>query len=199
VNRRLRIEESAAFHREAIAEVVSVIAAQDGATWADACRPGKWSAAEIAQHLILSYEVPLRELGGGAGLALVLPWWKRAALRWTVLPRILAGRFPKGAPAPREVRPKGAPGSPAEAAQKLRAAADLFATQLSEAHAARPVRLTHAYFGRLTAPQILKLLAVHASHHRAQFPGEKEAARRLPGPSPAVHNRASPKTKGTRE
>jgi hypothetical protein len=38
----------------------------------------------------------------------------------------------------------------------------------------RPVRLTHAYFGKLTAPQILKLLAVHAAHHRDQFPPPRQ-------------------------
>ncbi len=167
---RIRLEEAAALHRETIDEASSAIAAQDPATWTVPRQPGKWSAAEIAQHLILSYEVPLRELEGGAGLALVLPWWKRAALRWTVLPRILMGRFPVGAPAPREVRPRNAPESPAEAVERLRAVADLFAVRLREEHSARPVRLTHAYFGRLSAPEILKLLAVHARHHRAQLP-----------------------------
>ncbi len=167
---RVRIEEAAALHSETIDEVVFVIAAQNLATWTTPRQPGKWSAAEIAEHLILSYEVGLRELDGGAGLALALSWWKRAALRWTVLPRILAGRFPRGAPAPREVRPRGAAVTPAVAVERLRAVADRFAARLQEEHAVRPVRLTHAYFGRLAAPEILKLLAVHARHHRAQLP-----------------------------
>ena len=65
---------------------------------------GKWTPAQIVQHLILGYEAGLRELDGGVGLTVVVPWWKRIALRWTILPRILAGRFPAGA--------RGAEGGP---------------------------------------------------------------------------------------
>jgi hypothetical protein len=164
------MEAAVAFHREAIVELGRVVETQDPAVWTAAVRPGKWSPAEIAQHLVLSYEVPLVELDGGAGFAIVLPWWKRAGLRWMILPRILSGRFPRGAPAPREARPRNTAASPVEAARVLREKAGLFERRLAEAHAERGVRLTHAYFGRLTAPQILTLLGVHATHHRAQFP-----------------------------
>jgi len=170
VSGRIGIERAAAFHREAIEQVAVAVELQDPALWAVPRQPGKWSPSEIAQHLVISYEPALAELDGGAGFALVLPWWKRTALRWTVLPRILGGRFPKGAPAPKEARPRGGAASPREAARALRENAARFELRLVEAHAAGPVRLTHAYFGKLTAPQILKLVAVHAMHHREQFP-----------------------------
>ena len=167
---RIGMERAIVLHRQAISEVVRVVEGQDPGAWLVAVRPGKWSPAEIAQHLVLSYEVPLEELGGGTGFAVVLPWWKRAGLRWTVLRRILDGRFPRGAPAPREARPTSTAPSPAEAARTLGESAALFERRLAEAHAERAVRLTHSYFGKLTAPQILMLLGVHAAHHRSQFP-----------------------------
>lgn len=167
---RIGLAQAAADHRAAIEDVARVVASQDPAGWAQAREPGKWSPAEIAQHLLLSYEVVQAELDGGAGFRIVLPWWKRLPLRWVVLPKILAGRFPKGAPAPREARPRTGAASPAEAARVLRDRAEKFERSLVQAHAARPVRLTHAYFGRLTAPQMLKLAAAHAAHHAAQFP-----------------------------
>jgi len=170
VSRRITIAAAAAVHRETIEQVAVVVELQDPAVWAVPRQPGKWSPSEIAQHLVISYEPALAELDGGAGFALALPWWKRTVLRWTVLPRILDGRFPKGAPAPKQARPRGGAASPREAARALRENAARFERRLVEAHAAGPVRLTHAYFGRLTAPQILKLLAVHATHHRSQFP-----------------------------
>lgn len=164
------IEEAAEDHRAAVAAAVRVVEAQDPAAWSLKRAPGKWSPSEIAQHLVISYGPPLAELDGGPGFAVRLPWWQRAALRWTVVPRILGGTFPKGAPAPRESRPAAGAASPAHAAQALREAADLFERRLLEEHAVRRVTLTHAYFGRLSAPQMLKLAAVHVSHHRAQFP-----------------------------
>jgi len=170
MSRRVGFEQAAADHRAAIEEVARVVEGQDPAAWTRAPQPGKWSPSEIAQHLILSYAPPLAELSGGAGFAIRVPWWKRAVLRWKVLPTLLGGEFPRGAPAPREIRPKTGAADPAGAARELRESAERFARRLAEAERASRVRLTHPYFGKLTAPQLLKLLAVHAGHHRAQFP-----------------------------
>jgi hypothetical protein len=167
---RIGMAQAAADHRAAIEDVARVVEGQDPACWARAPQPGKWSPSEIAQHLILSYGPPLAELDGGAGFAVRVPWWKRVVLRWKFLPQILGGKFPQGAPAPREIRPKTGAADPAQAACDLRESAARFANRLAEAETGRRVRLTHSYFGKLTAPQILKLMAVHAGHHRAQFP-----------------------------
>jgi len=162
-------ERAAADHRDAIETVIRSVAAIDTGRWRQSARPGKWSAAEIAHHLILAYEPPLSELSGGAGFAVRLPWWKRRLLRWRVLPGLLAGTFPPGAPAPKEIRPRGEAPGPEEAVARLRESARHFEARLAEAHAIGTVRLTHAYFGKLNAPQTLKLLAVHAKHHAGQF------------------------------
>jgi Protein of unknown function (DUF1569) len=182
MTKRLGLEEAAADHRGAIEDVVSAIESVEVSVWMMARQPGKWSPAEIAQHLVLSYEPPLAELEGGAGYAVRLPWWKRAVLRRRVLPQILVqGKFPPEAPAPREARPKNGIASPEEAVQRLRESAGRFALRISEAHASRRVRLTHSYFGKLTAPQILRLMAVHARHHSEQLcdivPGSRKGDR----------------------
>lgn len=165
----LRFEDAAADHRGAIEDVVRAVEAVDPGAWSAPLQPGKWSPAEIAQHLILSYDPPLSELAGGPGFVVRLPWWKRTFLKWKVLPQIMAGHFPKGAPAPREARPKGGPPSREDAASRLRESSGRFQSLLSEAQATRRVRLTHSYFGKIEGPQILKLMAVHARHHRDQL------------------------------
>ena len=113
-------------------------------------------------------------------MAVRLPWWKRRLVRWRFLPLILRGGFPKNAPAPREIRPTGHAASPEEAACRLSESAAQFSDRLGEAARRGPVRLTHPYFGGLSALQILRLLTSHARHHQSQLPAE---ARDNPGTS----------------
>jgi len=168
VTKRLVLEEAAAEHRAAIEAFARTAASVDRAAWNVPRAEGKWTPAQVVQHVILGYEAGLRELDGGAGMTVVVPWWKRAVLRWTVLPRILSGRFPAGARAPKETRPMTAPESPEAGVGHLRACAERFAAGICEADKA--ARLTHPYFGRLRGPQILRFLAAHARHHHRQLP-----------------------------
>src|SRR5512147_2767801 len=99
-------------HRKAVAECVAAIRAVAPEDWGRPARAGGWTRAEIAEHLAVSYGPPLSELSGGRGFAIRLRWWKRLALRWTVLPKIRRGDFPRGAPAPREIRPSSSSPDP---------------------------------------------------------------------------------------
>ncbi len=164
------LARAAAEHRQAIAECAATIRAVARADWDR--RPGerKWSPAEIAEHLAITYEPPLSELAGGPGYRVVVPWWKRRLLRWTVLPRIRRGRFPSDVPAPRESRPAAGSADPELAARRLAEQAEKFLERLEVSCRERPVRLTHAYLGKLAARDALGLLTAHARHHRRQLP-----------------------------
>ncbi len=150
---------------------MAAFTAVSGDAWSRPLAPGRWSPAEIAEHLAIAYDPPLSELSGGPGFVIRVPWWKRRALRWSFLPGILNGGFPAGAPAPREIRPQRAAASPVEASRALCANAERFLSTLAEARTARRVRLTHPYFGRLRPAQTVMLLTSHALHHRRQLSG----------------------------
>lgn len=81
------------------------------------------------------------------------------------------GAFPTGAPAPREIRPTRTSAGPDEAARRLDAQAGRFFIALASARALRRVRLTHAYFGKLSEYEVVKLMTAHARHHRKQLTG----------------------------
>lgn len=155
-------------HRQAVEAILAVLESVPDERWGEPLAAGKWTVAQLAEHLALSYETALDALRGGAGMRQVLPWWKTRFLRLTVLRRILRGRgFPHGAPAPRELRPGKAPGARREGLERLRASAAEGEHELSAASEA--VRLPHAYFGMLRPMEIVGVQTAHLDHHRAQL------------------------------
>ena len=150
--------------------LLSVDATPD-ARWKEPARPDKWSPAEIGEHLVLTYEAVLRELGGGVGMRLRLNWWRRLYVRARYLRPLLAeGRFPEPSPAVREVRPTGPVRGKAELVQVFRERARAFDEGIAAAHHKGRFRMTHPFFGRLGTLDSVRLVAVHIEHHRKQLP-----------------------------
>jgi DinB superfamily len=138
--------------------------------WNQPVAAAKWTPAEIVSHLIESYRVLRGELAGAPGMQLRLGPMKRWLLRRTVLPRILStGNFPAGARAPRETRPGNSAPEREFALRTLNQEAEGFVTELSKQAKVRRVRLTHAYFGSMSARQSLQLATVHTRHHGRQM------------------------------
>ena len=132
--------------------------------------PGKWSPAEITAHLAESYRVLRLELSGEPGMRVVVPFFKRAILRYTVLPRLLrSGRFAIGVRAPKETRPRTSQPTPAKGVAVLETEVRGFDEALEAGVRRGRVSLTHAYFGRLNARQALRLCAIHTAHHTNQL------------------------------
>ena len=139
--------------------------------WEQPCDPEKWSPAQIAEHLRLTYAVIGGELAGGLGIRIRTRWWQRQLLRLKVLPVILArGNIPRAALAPREIRPGPGPFPRSQVLGALRgSSASAEALLLRQLHGGGG-GITHHAFGRLTPAQALRFAAVHNWHHMAQLP-----------------------------
>ena len=167
-------------HARAIEEYRTAAESLDQAAWLAPIAPGKWSPAEVTAHVAEAYRVLSAELGGADGMCLRGSRIQRLLLRYTILPRLLAGKpFPPGVRAPREVRPTEVIGDPSLAVATLVERAEQFIGELTTRATMPAVRLTHAYFGRLSPRQGLKLSTVHTRHHAQQL----AAIQRSPGSS----------------
>jgi hypothetical protein len=139
--------------------------------WLQPRAEGKWSPAEIVEHLNLAYEVLLRELNGGPGMQIRTKLWQRLLIRLTIMPKLLrGGPFPNGARAPRETRPVLSTTDKASAIATLRERGEKLASVASDVRQTKPrTRLTHAYFGKGSVENGVLLCARHMQHHHKQL------------------------------
>ncbi len=154
-------------HRDAVGRFAATVEGLGADAWSRARAPGKWSPAQVAEHLVLAYEVIDREMDGGEGARIVVTGWRQRMLRWVVLPHILFHRsFPLRAVSPLETRPREASRDRAAVLGRMRELADRVERGLA---VRRDARLTHPYFGALPALTALRFCAIHVEHHRRQI------------------------------
>ena len=144
--------------------------------------PGKWCAAEVLEHLYLTYT------GTITGFERVLRKGKPLATRASMAQRVLTfvvvglGHMPAGRKAPPIVQPKGLPVKQVkkEIGERI-AAMDAIIAQC-EARFGRHVKLLdHPILGPLTATQFRKLHLVHGRHHQKQILRLRESTTRQLG------------------
>jgi len=132
--------------------------------------PGKWSVAEILEHLYLSYTGTSkglsRVLDAGRPLATALTWKQRAQAFVVVG----LGHMPSGREAPSVTRPRGlAPEKVVtELAAKL-AEMDEIMAHCEEKFGARIKLLDHPILGPGSLAQWRKFQLVHGRHHIKQI------------------------------
>ena len=141
--------------------------------------PGKWSAAEVLEHLYLTYTGTIN------GLESVMtsgkPLATRASMRQRVLTFVVVGlgHMPAGRKTPAVAQPKGLPVEKVrnEIGEKI-AAMDAIIAQC-EARFGRQVKLRdHPILGPLSATQWRKLHLVHGRHHQKQLLRLRESTTR---------------------
>ena len=163
----MKWDEVIALHDRAAAEFAADAERVDAGRWLTPRAEGKWSPAEVVEHLNRTYDVLLRELAGHGGMAIRTKWWQRILLRFTIVPKILRGDgFPSGARAPRETRPELTTTDQRALVDAFRDRARRFA---GETVRARGGKLTHAYFGRAPIERSVLLCARHIEHHAKQL------------------------------
>ena len=157
-------------HRNAAAEYAMTAAAVGEGRWLKPIADGKWSPAEITEHLRLVYEGSLRELNRGSGMRLRTNWLMQRFLRFAFLKKILkTGQFPKGAKAPSEVKPTVTNTDQTAAIAQFSTLAGEFETLLEKRKGDADCGLSHHLFGKLSPLEGLQLVTTHMRHHHRQL------------------------------
>lgn len=170
--------------RELLREAVASLPA---AAWAAPGTPGRWTAAEILEHLALTEWAVVEFVRG------TLLTWPRhdPAIALPSDAEVLRAAADRTHPleAPERLRPVGMGGRPAALFAGIEAARDA-AVALADAHgeALRARTAPHPHFGQLDGAQWLLFLAGHAERHAAQLRAlaREHAGSRSHGRRPAV-------------
>src|SRR5215470_3277114 len=130
---------------------------------------GKWSTAEILEHLYLTYRGTSKGFErcweAGKPLATALTLKQRVAIALV----IDAGYFPDGRKSPERAYPKGMPADKVQAeVERQLAQMDEWITKCEARHGKRTRLVDHPIFGPLTARQWRKFHWLHGRHHVRQ-------------------------------
>lgn len=161
---------AAAEHQHAVEEFIDAARAVPDRDWERPLDNEKWSPAQVAEHLRLTYVTVASEMAGGSGLRIRSPWLLRVLLRWRILPRILAtGTIPGGAKAPREIRPGEGPFDREQVLAALATSAKVAEEALVRHWSDGAGHMTHHIFGKLNPSTAMRFATVHTRHHARQI------------------------------
>jgi hypothetical protein len=139
--------------------------------------PGKWCAAEVLEHLYLSYAGTVKGFERVAAAGKPLGTVATRAQRRQTLVVVGLGYMPPGRKAPAVAMPRGLP------PEKVRTEIlpvirkmDEIITRCEAAFGSRNELLDHPILGPLTAAQWRKLHLVHGLHHVKQIRSRLRAA-----------------------
>lgn len=140
---------------------------------------GKWSAAEVVEHLFLTYTGTIKgfERMAEAGRPSVTPpTWRQRLGKMVV---VGFGHMPGGREAPRMARPRGLPPEKvlAEVGAKIAEMDDCITLQERKFGKSTQL-LDHVILGPLTGAQWRKFHLVHGRHHIQQIRRLRESANR---------------------
>jgi len=160
-----------ASHQTAIAAFLSKAQSLSVVEWEAPIAPGKWSPAQIAEHLRLTYVTIGSEIEGGQGIRVRTSAWIRPWLKLRYLRQILrSGHLPAGARAPREARPGDGPFDKGATLGALAGAAAAFEDAVARRWDGSKAVLTHHVFGSMSIKTGLHFVTVHTQHHTRQLP-----------------------------
>lgn len=132
--------------------------------------PGKWCAAEILEHLYLTYAGTVK--GCGRLLEAGKPLCSRATLshRVQALVVVALGYMPSGRKSPEAARPRGLPADKVSGEIQARISdMDAALTQCAAKFGSRKKVLDHPLLGPFSVAQWRKFHLVHGLHHVKQL------------------------------
>ena len=154
---------------DAVSAFVGAARAVPTAKWAIPRAPGKWSPAQVTEHVTFTYEQSLLMLRGTYDEPAPVGPFTQMLARWLFLPVLFKReKFGKGLQAPDFIRPTMSPPSSTTLLNRLEGAAHDLEADLAAASNSNGPSIAHPVFGHLPLGHLVHFLAIHTNHHTPQ-------------------------------
>jgi hypothetical protein len=163
------LDDALAANREAAKQFLATARTVAKEKWAAPIAPGKWSPAQITEHVALSTEVALKAIKGDKSMGSIPSFLRWLPRKLGFDPTIKKGRFPEKQRGPAIFKPSDSHANyDISAARFDRAIADL-ESHARELAKAGTTAFEHSFFGRVLIADYVKFNALHSEHHERQL------------------------------
>jgi hypothetical protein len=155
--------------RASVAELMAASERSAGPNWTKPSGPGKWSPAQIVEHVARAFETSADVAAGKPSMFPTMPRIVRPLARVAFFNRTLkSGKFPKAKTNP-AMNPERGSATVDEARVRLNDAVAKF-DAASRALVAQGRSMSHPIFGNVGVAEYAHFQAIHTRHHVKQMP-----------------------------
>lgn len=165
------LAESIAENQRAVQRFAATCRGVPDAAWLTPPAPGKWSPAQVAEHVALAYELSRKALTGTFPGTSAPSFLRPLIRRFFLAPVLRNGAFGRRAKAPGVFLPGQPSTTPESAAARLALTSSAFESLIEETARSGAETIDHPFFGRVPLADYLRLQAIHTNHHFRQLPG----------------------------
>ena len=164
------LEDVIAENRKATDHFLATARKVPAAKWAQPVAPGKWSPAQIVDHIAVTTEVALKAINGDPSMGSIPKFLRFLPRKLGFDPTIKKGRFPEKQRGPKVFAPS--PDHPAyeASAAKIERAITALESHVRTVLAAGTHSFEHSFFGRIAIIDYIRFGTLHTEHHERQLP-----------------------------
>lgn len=163
------LEEAFAAQRAAADSFTRAARAVPDAMWNVPRAPGKWSPAQVADHVAVSTRVA-HDTMAGKPVMRGIPAFLRWLPRMLFFNKVLSSGFPATSKAPAVFAPAHEPMPRGDLLARLDTDTAAFESGVRAAARGGATQFEHMFFGRIAFADYVTFNALHLDHHREQLP-----------------------------
>ena len=164
------VEKVIAENRKATEHFLATARSVAKEKWEQPVAAGKWSPAQIVDHIAVTTEVALKAINGDPSMGSIPKFLRFIPRKLGFDPTIKKGRFPEKQRGPAIFAPSAGHPTYEASVAKLERAMVALESHVRNLMAQNKHSFEHTFFGRVSIPDYIRFGTLHTEHHQRQLP-----------------------------